>query len=159
MIQKQSNSSLPNCRQGTQSYTTYRPDAPGSNRPLHSEPACYPNPEAIDTLEDYIHDLERAGLWEAMVEHILSTRSASPSSSRQELQEFVNNLFIELQAGNAQLMADAYCYATHLNKFGPRTLRDYAKRHGITPEGFRKKVKEISRRLSLESLSNTSTDS
>lgn len=133
-----------------QHYIYYRPDSDGSTRPTHSEPAVFPNLDALDSLEDCIRDLKRAGQWEAMVEHICSAFAHPPQSGHDSRLETLRALLVEFQGDNPQLTIDAFSYATGLNVFGAYTLRDYAKRNAISPEGFSKRVDELRRRFQLD---------
>jgi hypothetical protein len=40
-------------------------------------------------------------------------------------------------------------YATGVAEFDLTSLRDYARKHGLTPEGFRQQVLKMQRRLRL----------
>lgn len=62
----------------------------------------------------------------------------------------VRDLVYELAgAQNRDLAVDVLIYATGIGEFDLVSLRAYARRHGLTPEGFRKQVVAMQRRLGL----------
>lgn len=62
----------------------------------------------------------------------------------------VRDLVYELAgATNRDLAVDVLIHATGLAEFDCRSLRDYARRHGMTAEGFRQHVGAMQRRLNL----------
>lgn len=62
----------------------------------------------------------------------------------------VRDLVYELAGTkNRDLAVDVLIHATGLAEFDCRTLRDYARRHGMTAEGFRKHVTAMRHRLGL----------
>lgn len=52
-------------------------------------------------------------------------------------------------AQNRDLAGDVLIYATGVAEFDLTSLRDYARKHGLTPEGFRQHVLKLQRRLGL----------
>jgi hypothetical protein len=50
---------------------------------------------------------------------------------------------------NRDLAVDVLIYATGVAEFDLTSLRDYARKHGLTPEGFRQQVLKMQRRLRL----------
>ena len=63
----------------------------------------------------------------------------------------VRDLVYELAgARNRDLAVDVLIYATGVAEFDLTSLRDYARKHGLTPEGFRQHVLKLQRRLGLE---------
>ena len=50
---------------------------------------------------------------------------------------------------NRDLAVDVLIYATGVAEFDLTSLRDYARKHGLTPEGFRQHVLKMQRRLGL----------
>ncbi len=52
-------------------------------------------------------------------------------------------------AQNRDLAVDVLIYATGVAEFDLTSLRDYARKHGLTPEGFRQHVLKLQRRLGL----------
>ena len=62
----------------------------------------------------------------------------------------VRDLVYELAgARNRDLAVDVLIYATGVAEFDLTSLRDYARKHGLTPEGFRQHVLKMQRRLRL----------
>ena len=62
----------------------------------------------------------------------------------------VRDLVYELAgAGNRDLAVDVLINATGLAEFGCRSLRDYARKHAMTAEGFRLHVLAMQHRLNL----------
>lgn len=62
----------------------------------------------------------------------------------------VRDLVYELAgARNRDLAVDVLIYATGIAEFDLTSLRDYARTHGLSPEGFRKHVIALQRRLGL----------
>ena len=62
----------------------------------------------------------------------------------------VRDLVYELAgAQNRDLAVDVLIYATGVAEFDLTSLRDYARKHGLTPEGFRQHVLKLQRRLGL----------
>ncbi len=62
----------------------------------------------------------------------------------------VRDLVYELAgAQNRDLAVDVLVYATGVAEFDLTSLRDYARKHGLTPEGFRQHVLKLQRRLGL----------
>ncbi len=62
----------------------------------------------------------------------------------------VRDLVYELAgAQNRDLAIDVLIYATGLAEFDLLSLRDYARKHGLSPEGFRQHVLAMQHRLGL----------
>ena len=62
----------------------------------------------------------------------------------------VRDLVYELAgASNRDLAVDVLIYATGVAEFDLTSLRDYARKHALTPEGFRQHVLKMQRRLGL----------
>jgi hypothetical protein len=62
----------------------------------------------------------------------------------------VRDLVYELAGSqNRDLAVDVLIYATGVAEFDLTSLRDYAGKHGLTPEGFRQHVLKLQRRLGL----------
>lgn len=63
----------------------------------------------------------------------------------------VRDLTYELAGTNDRnLSVDVLIHATGLAEFDQRTLRDYARKHGMTAEGFRRHVVAMRHRLGLD---------
>ena len=62
----------------------------------------------------------------------------------------VRDLIYELAgARNRDLAVDVLIHATGVAEFDQLTLRDYARKHGLSHEGFRKQVLAMQQRLNL----------
>jgi len=62
----------------------------------------------------------------------------------------VRHLVYELAgARNRDLAVDVLIYATGVAEFDLLSLRDYARKHGLSPEGFRQHVLAMQHRLGL----------
>ena len=62
----------------------------------------------------------------------------------------VRDLVYELAgARNRDLAVDVLIHATGVAEFDCLSLRDYARKHGLTPEGFRQHVLAMQRRVNL----------
>ena len=62
----------------------------------------------------------------------------------------VRDLVYELAGTrDRDLAVDVLIYATGVAEFDLTSLRDYARKHGLTPEGFRQHVLKMQRRLGL----------
>ena len=62
----------------------------------------------------------------------------------------VRDLVYELAgAKNRDLAVDVLVHATGVAEFDHVSLRDYARKHGLSHEGFRKQVLAMQRRLNL----------
>ena len=127
----------------------YHQDRRPPSNTYHPEPSISPNLDAIDSRDDHIRELKQIGVWDSIVEHILETIGQHKTSSDEENLEIVRAVVAEIQGGNLWLNSDAFSYATELHVFGCSTLRQYAIRHGITPEGFSKHADGIIRRFGL----------
>lgn len=119
------------------------PQKKSSARPLYAEPADSWNPESIDSLEDTICELKQSGHWAPLVDYIKNNVAENTQPNIDNSPDLIRSIIVEFQGDNPQLTIDALSYATGMNVYGNRTLRDYAKRNGISHEGFRKRVKEI----------------
>lgn len=98
------------------------------------------------TVAEIIADCTAAG----MLDELRSALAIAPKANGTETTRIVRDLVYELAAtDNRDLAVDVLIHATGLGEFDCRTLRDYARRHGITAEGFRKHVNAMRRRLGL----------
>jgi hypothetical protein len=62
----------------------------------------------------------------------------------------VRDLVYELAgARNRDLAVDVLIHATGIAEFDQLSLRDYARKHGLSHEGFRKQVLAMQQRLNL----------
>lgn len=98
------------------------------------------------TVAEIIADCAAAGI----LDDLRSALAVTPSTSETETTRVVRDLVYELAGtNNRDLAVDVLIHATGLAEFDCRTLRDYARRHGMTAEGFRKHVSAMRRRLGL----------
>lgn len=98
------------------------------------------------TVAEIIADCAAAGL----LDELRSTLGLTPKEAATETTRVVRDLVYELAGtNNRDLAVDVLIHATGLGEFDCRTLRDYARRHGMTAEGFRKHVTAMRRRLGL----------
>jgi len=71
----------------------------------------------------------------------------------------VRDLVYELAgARDRDLAVDVLIYATGIAEFDLTSLRDYARKHGLSPEGFRQHVLKMQRRLGLPPLPMQQSD-
>lgn len=71
----------------------------------------------------------------------------------------IRDLVYELAgANNRDLAVDVLVHATGLAEFDQLTLRDYARKHGLSHEGFRKQVLAMQERLNLPRRAMQRTD-
>lgn len=98
------------------------------------------------TVAEIIADCTAAGL----LDELRSTLALTPKTNGTETTRVVRDLVYELAGtNNRDLAVDVLIHATGLGELDCRTLRDYARRHGMTAEGFRKHVNAMRRRLGL----------
>jgi hypothetical protein len=99
-----------------------------------------------DTVADVIQDCTENGLiGELRAALAVDSRDDQASTLRA-----VRDLVYELAgAQNRDLAVDVLIYATGVAEFDLTSLRDYARKHGLTPEGFRQHVLKLQRRLGL----------
>jgi len=99
----------------------------------------------IDRVCDIVKDCEQQGLVHELRQAL--GLEARPDETAIRL---VRDLVYELAgARNRDLAVDVLIYATGVAEFDVTSLRGYAARHGLTPEGFRQQVLAIQRRLGL----------
>lgn len=98
------------------------------------------------TVAEIIADCTAAG----MLDELRFALGLTPQTNGTETTRVVRDLVYELAGtNNRDLTVDVLIHATGLGEFDCRTLRDYARRHGMTAEGFRKHVTAMRRRLGL----------
>lgn len=98
------------------------------------------------TVAEIIADCTAAGI----LEDLHRALALTPKTNGTETTRVVRDLVYELAGtNNRDLAVDVLIHATGLGEFDCRTLRDYARRHGMTAEGFRKHVNAMRRRLGL----------
>ena len=106
-----------------------------------------PSGEApCDTVADVIQDCTENGL----LDELRAALAVEPDDAQGSTLRAVRDLVYELAgAQNRDLAVDALIYATGVAEFDLTSLRDYARKHGLTPEGFRQHVLKLQRRLGL----------
>lgn len=103
-------------------------------------------PPARFTVADVVRDCAELDLLDDL------RKALHPHTAPQQTDTLraVRDLVYELAGSpNRDLAVDVLIHATGLGEFERRTLRQYARRHGLTPEGFRKQVLAMKRRLGL----------
>ena len=99
----------------------------------------------IDRVCDIVKDCEQQGI----VEELRQALGLEPRHDGAAVRA-VRDLVYELAgARNRDLAVDVLIYATGVAEFDVTSLRNYAARHGLTAEGFRKQVLAMQRRLGL----------
>ena len=99
-----------------------------------------------DTVADLIQDCTENGL----IDELRSALAVDSHDERASSLQAVRDLVYELAgAQNRDLAVDVLIYATGVAEFDLTSLRDYARKHGLTPEGFRQHVLKLQRRLGL----------
>jgi hypothetical protein len=92
-----------------------------------------------------VRDCEQQGL----VDELRQALGIEPRSDQAAVRA-IRDLVYELAgARNRDLAVDVLIYAAGVADFDVTSLRDYAARHGLTAEGFRKQVVAMQRRLGL----------
>ncbi len=99
-----------------------------------------------DSVADLLKDCAQMGLLDELRETL---RTKSQTDHRDTLQ-VVRDLVYELAgAKDRDLAVDVLIHATGVAEFDHLSLRDYARKHGLSHEGFRKQVLAMQRRLCL----------
>ncbi len=99
-----------------------------------------------DTVADVIQDCTDNGL----IDDLRAALAVDSHDERASSLQAVRDLVYELAgAQNRDLAVDVLIYATGVAEFDLTSLRDYARKHGLTPEGFRQHVLKLQRRLGL----------
>lgn len=95
---------------------------------------------------DVLAECAHAGL----LEELRDALTSSGAEVRGDALHAVRDLVYELAgARDRELAVDVLIYATGVAEFDGTSLRDYARKHGLTPEGFRQHVLKMQRRLGL----------
>ena len=85
-----------------------------------------------------------------MIDELRAALAADSGDESGAALRAVRDLVYELAgAQNRDLAVDVLVYATGVAEFDLTSLRDYARKHGLTPEGFRQHVLKLQRRLGL----------
>lgn len=98
------------------------------------------------TVADVVRDCAAFGL----LDELRRALAAEPAAGGAEAIRAVRDLVYELAgAKNRDLAVDVLIHATGLGEFECVSLRDYARKHGMTAEGFRRHVAAMRQRLNL----------
>ena len=101
---------------------------------------------AVDTVADILRECEASGL----LEDLRAALGCTGEDHHVVTLRAVRDLVYELAGSeNRDLAVDVLIYATGVAEFDLTSLRDYARKHGLTPEGFRQQVLKMQRRLRL----------
>ena len=101
---------------------------------------------AVDTVADVLRECEASGL----LEDLRAALGCAGEDHHVVTLRAVRDLVYELAGSeNRDLAVDVLIYATGVAEFDLTSLRDYARKHGLTPEGFRQQVLKMQRRLRL----------
>jgi hypothetical protein len=102
--------------------------------------------QPFDSVSDVLKDCAQMGLIEELRVALGIERSNEKKTSLQVVRDLVYEL---AGARDRDLAVDVLIYASGVAEFDLTSLRDYARKHGITPEGFRQLVLKMQRRLGL----------
>ena len=101
---------------------------------------------AVDTVADILRECEASGL----LEDLRAALGCTGEDHHVVTLRAIRDLVYELAGSeNRDLAVDVLIYATGVAEFDLTSLRDYARKHGLTPEGFRQQVLKMQRRLRL----------
>ena len=99
-----------------------------------------------DSVADLLRDCAQMGL----LEELRETLGCNGRTDHPDTAQVVRDLVYELAgAKNRDLAVDVLIHATGVAEFDHVSLRDYARKHGLSHEGFRKQVLAMQRRLNL----------
>jgi hypothetical protein len=99
-----------------------------------------------DSVADLLKDCSRMGL----LDELRATLGLEATPDQPAVLRAVRDLVYELAgAKDRDLAVDVLIHATGIAEFDRLTLRDYARRHGLSHEGFRKQVLAMQQRLNL----------
>ena len=99
-----------------------------------------------DSVADLLKDCAQMGL----MDELRAKLGLDAKSDQQAALQAVRDLVYELAgAKNRDLAVDVLVHATGVAEFDHLSLRDYARKHGLSHEGFRKQVLSMQRRLNL----------
>lgn len=112
---------------------------------LNSRTAPAARVPAGDSVSDMLKDCAQLGL----LDELRAELGLDRRNDRASVQA-VRDLVYELAgARNRDLAVDVLIYATGVAEFDLLSLRDYARKHGLSPEGFRQHVIAMQHRLGL----------
>ena len=95
---------------------------------------------------DVLKDCAEAGLLDDLRAALDAESPSDGASAIRAVRDLVYELAV---ARNRDLAVDVLIHATGVAEFDCLSLRDYAHKHGLTPEGFRQHVLAIQRRMNL----------
>lgn len=99
-----------------------------------------------DNVADLLRDCAQMGL----LDELRAKLALNAKPDQQATLQAVRDLVYELAgAKDRDLAVDVLVHATGMAEFDHVTLRAYARRHGLSHEGFRKQVLAMQRRLNL----------
>ena len=98
-----------------------------------------------DSVSDVLKDCAQQGLLDEL-RAALGLERKNDEASVQAVRDLVYEL---AGARNRDLAVDALIHATGVAEFDLLSLRDYARKHGLSPEGFRQHVLAMQHRLGL----------
>jgi len=99
-----------------------------------------------DSISDLLKDCAQMGL----MDELRAALDGEQTSGEGTTMRVVRDLIYELAgARNRDLAVDVLIHATGVAEFDQLTLRDYARKHGLSHEGFRKQVLAMQQRLNL----------
>ena len=85
-----------------------------------------------------------------LLEELRATLGCEAKPDHRDTLQVVRDLVYELAgAQDRDLAVDVLIHATGVAEFDHVSLRDYARKHGLSHEGFRKQVLAMQRRLNL----------
>ena len=99
-----------------------------------------------DSVADLLKDCAQMGL----LDELRETLGGDGQTDHRDTLQTVRDLVFELAGSkNRDLAVDVLIHATGVAEFDHASLRDYARKHGLSHEGFRKHVLAMQRRLHL----------
>lgn len=99
-----------------------------------------------DTVADLLRDCAQMGL----MDELRAKLGLDAKPDQRAALQAVRDLVYELAgAKDRDLAVDVLVHATGVAEFDHLSLRDYARKHGLSHEGFRKQVLAMQRRLNL----------
>ena len=99
-----------------------------------------------DSVTDLLRDCAQMGLLDELRETLRSNGQTDHCDTLQVVRDLVYEL---AGAKDRDLAVDVLIHATGVAEFDHVSLRDYARKHGLSHEGFRKQVLAMQRRLNL----------
>jgi hypothetical protein len=99
-----------------------------------------------DSVAEVLRECTESGLLDELRAALADAAEPRQGSALQAVRDLVYEL---AGASNRDLAVDVLIYATGIAEFDLTSLRDYARKHGLTPEGFRQHVLKMQHRLGL----------